>query len=133
MNELFGLFIGFRPKPQEAWRDEITFHAFQPGASTEIKVTLEEAHRAHLRMGAANSAAGVNFDCTRMRTAMRSAMQVGRGQSDGEGNHVSAPGPRPITAGSGATVQDRLLPSPVVVVANWALGDYTEIGARSPE
>ena len=86
MNELFGLFIG-SAQAQEAWRDEITF-TLQPGASTEIKVTLEEG--ASLTYAWAATGGRVNFDLHAHADGNEVGYEVGRGQSDGEGT-ITAP------------------------------------------
>ncbi|WP_187428687.1 hypothetical protein ROLI_012120 [Roseobacter fucihabitans] len=82
MNDTFGLFVS-TAHAQEAWTDEITF-TLEPGASTEIKATMEEG----ATMTYAWSATGgrINFDLHAHAGGEDVTYERGRGQTSGEGS-----------------------------------------------
>lgn len=82
MNDIFGLFVS-TAHAQEAWQDEITF-TLAPGASTEIKATMEEG----ATMTYVWSATGgrINFDLHAHADGEEVTYDRGRGQTSGEGS-----------------------------------------------
>jgi hypothetical protein len=88
MNDIFGLFVG-AAHAQEAWQDEITF-TLAPGASTEIKATMEEG--ATLTYAWVAAGGRINFDLHAHGGGQSIDYDRGRGAISGEGS-IEAPFP----------------------------------------
>lgn len=88
MNDIFGLFVG-AAHAQEAWQDEITF-TLAPGASTEIKATMEEGTT--LTYAWVATGGRINFDLHAHGDGQSIDYDRGRGAVSGEGS-IEAPFP----------------------------------------
>jgi len=82
MNDIFGLFVG-TAHAQEAWQDEITF-TLAPGASTEIKATMEEG--ATMNYAWVATGGRINFDLHAHADGEEVTYDRGRGQTSGDGS-----------------------------------------------
>lgn len=82
MNDIFGLFVG-AAHAQEAWQDEITF-TLAPGASTEIKATMEEG--ATMNYAWVATGGRINFDLHAHADGEEVTYDRGRGQTSGDGS-----------------------------------------------
>ncbi len=82
MNDIFGLFVG-AAHAQEAWQDEITF-TLAPGASTEIKATMEEG--ATMNYSWVATGGRINFDLHAHADGEEVTYDRGRGQTSGDGS-----------------------------------------------
>jgi hypothetical protein len=85
MNDILGLFVS-QAHAQEAWQDEITF-TLAPGASTEIKATMEEG--ATLFYAWSAEGGRINFDLHAHAGDRNVTYEKGRGQTSGEGSFVT--------------------------------------------
>lgn len=82
VNDIFGLFVS-TAHAQEAWQDEITF-TLAPGASTEIKATMEEGATMNYTWSATGGR--INFDLHAHAGGEDVTYERGRGQTSGEGS-----------------------------------------------
>jgi hypothetical protein len=82
MNDIFGLFVS-TAHAQQAWQDEITF-TLAPGASTEIKATMEEG--ATLIYAWSATGGRINFDLHAHAGGEDVTYERGRGKTSGEGS-----------------------------------------------
>ncbi|MFK7791708.1 MAG: transmembrane anchor protein [Devosiaceae bacterium] len=82
INSVFGLLVS-TAQAQEAWIDEITF-TLEPGASTEVKATMEEG--ATLTYSWVATGGRVNFDLHAHAGSEGVTYERGRGQTSGEGS-----------------------------------------------
>ncbi|MCA1776762.1 MAG: transmembrane anchor protein [Loktanella sp.] len=89
LDAVFGLFVGaaHAQEAQEAWRDEVTF-TLEPGASAEIKMTMEAGNVADYAWTAAGGR--VNFDLHAHGGGESIDYERGRGETEGEGG-IEAP------------------------------------------
>jgi hypothetical protein len=82
LNDILGLFVS-AAQAQEAWQDTITF-TLEPGASTEIKATMEEG--ATLFYSWVSEGGRINFDLHAHAGGQDVTYEKGRGQTEGEGS-----------------------------------------------
>ena len=82
IDDILGLFVG-TAHAQEAWQDTITF-TVEPGASTEIKATMEEG--AMLFYSWTSEGGRINFDLHAHAGGQDVTYEKGRGQTEGEGS-----------------------------------------------
>ena len=82
MNDIFGLFVS-SAAAQQAWQDEITF-TLAPGASTEIKATMEQG--ATLTYAWVATGGRINFDLHAHAGGEAVTYETGRGQTSAEGS-----------------------------------------------
>lgn len=89
LDAVFGLFVGtaHAQEAQETWRDEVTF-TLEPGATTEIKMTMEAGNVAEYAWTATGGR--VNFDLHAHSGGESVDYERGAGQTEGEGS-VEAP------------------------------------------
>ncbi|MEH6521180.1 transmembrane anchor protein [Sulfitobacter sp.] len=82
MNDIFGLFVS-SAAAQQGWQDEITF-TLAPGASTEIKATMEQG--ATLAYAWVATGGRINFDLHAHAGEEGVTYETGRGQTSAEGS-----------------------------------------------
>ncbi|MGB5863146.1 MAG: transmembrane anchor protein [Sulfitobacter sp.] len=82
MNDILGLFVS-SAAAQQAWQDEITF-TLAPGASTEIKATMEQG--ATLTYAWVATGGRINFDLHAHADGEAVTYETGRGQTSAEGS-----------------------------------------------
>lgn len=89
LGAVFGLFVGtaHAQEAQEAWQDEVTF-TLEPGATAEIKVTMEAGNVAQYAWTATGGR--VNFDLHAHSGGKSIDYERGAGQTSGEGS-IEAP------------------------------------------
>ncbi|MEX0284576.1 MAG: transmembrane anchor protein [Paracoccaceae bacterium] len=85
MNDVFGLFVS-TAEAQETWKDEIVF-SLEPGASTEIKATMEEG--ATLFYSWTVEGGRINFDLHAHAGGQNVSYEKGRGDKRGRGSFTT--------------------------------------------
>ena len=85
MERIFGAFVS-TAQAEEAWTDEIVF-TLEPGASTEIKATMEEGQT--LAYSWTTGGGRINFDLHAHSGSDAVTYEKGRGQTSGEGSFVT--------------------------------------------
>lgn len=116
MNDIFGLFVG-AAHAQEAWQDEITF-TLAPGASTEIKATMEEG--ATMNYAWVATGGRINFDLHAHADGEEVTYDRGRGQTSGDGSFQT-----PFSGDHGWFWRNR--DDAEITVILQLRGDYSEI------
>ena len=116
MNDIFGLFVG-AAHAQEAWQDEITF-TLAPGASTEIKATMEEG--ATMNYSWVATGGRINFDLHAHADGEEVTYDRGRGQTSGDGSFET-----PFAGDHGWVWRNR--DDADITVILQLRGDYSEI------
>ena len=116
MEDALGLFVS-TAHAQETWKDEITF-ALEPGASFEIKATMEKG--ATLNYAWVATGGRINFDLHAHSGSDKVTYEKGRGKTSGEGSFET-----PFAGDHGWFWRNR--DSAAVTVKLQMRGDYSEI------